>query len=196
MSRIPTIDPNQATGKAQVVLTGVQAKLGMTPNLMRVMANSPAVLEAYLQFSGSLGRGALTAKTREQIALAVAQANSCDYCLSAHSAIGKSVGLTSEQIRDARSGTSVDSKSNAILQLTTQLVDQRGIVSDDDLAVARDAGVTDAEIAEVVANTALNLFTNYFNHVAETEVDFPAAEQLELAADGASCPTDRCGCSE
>ena len=195
MSRIPTIDPKQATGKAQELLNGVQAKLGMTPNLMRVMANSPAVLEAYLQFSGSLGRGALTAKTREQVALAVAQANSCDYCLSAHSAIGKSIGLTTQQIRDARGGTSVDGKSNAILQLTAQLVDQRGFVSDDDLAVARDAGVTDAEIAEVVANTALNLFTNYFNHVAETEVDFPAAEQLELAAGDASCSTDGCGCS-
>lgn len=196
MSRIPTIDPKQATGKAQELLNGVQAKLGMTPNLMRVMANSPAALEAFLQFSESLGRGALTVKTREQIALAVAQANSCDYCLSAHSAIGKSVGLTTEQIRDARGGTSVDGKSNAILHLTAQVVDKRGFVSDEDLAVARDAGVTDAEIAEVVANTALNLFTNYFNHVAETEVDFPAVEPLQLAAEVASCSTDGCGCPE
>jgi uncharacterized peroxidase-related enzyme len=196
MSRIQTIDPKQATGKAQELLNGVQAKLGMTPNLMRVMANSPAVLEAYLQFSGSLGRGALTAKTREQIALAVAQANSCEYCLSAHTAIAKSIGLTTEQIRDARGGTSVDGKTNAILHLTVQLVEKRGVVSDDDLAFVRDAGATDDEIAEVVANTALNLFTNYFNHVAETEVDFPAAEQLELAANCATCSTDDCGCSD
>ena len=194
MSRIPTIDPTQATGKLQKLLNGVHAKLGMTPNLMRVMANSPAVLEAYLQFSGSLGQGALGATTREQIALAVAQANACEYCLSAHSAIGKTVGLTAEQIRDARRGSSVDGKSNAILQLAIQLVDKRGVVSDNDLAAVRDAGVTEAEIAEVVANTALNLFTNYFNHVAETEVDFPAVEPLELAA-GASCSTDGCGCS-
>jgi uncharacterized peroxidase-related enzyme len=194
MSRIQTIDPKQATGKARDLLNGVQAKLGMTPNLMRVMANSPAVLEAYLQFSGSLGQGTLGATTREQLALAVAEANACDYCLSAHAAIGKTVGLTTEQIRDARRGSSVDGKSNAILQLAIQLVDKRGLVSDDDLAAARDAGVTDAEIAEVVANTALNLFTNYFNHVAETEVDFPAAEKLELAA-SASCSTDGCGCS-
>lgn len=194
MSRIQTIDPKQATGKAKDLLNGVHAKLGMTPNLMRVMANSPAVLEAYLQFSGSLGQGVLRATTREQLALAVAQANACDYCLSAHSAIGKTVGLTTEQIRDARRGSSVDGKSNAILQLAIQLVDKRGLVSDDDLAATRDAGVTDAEIAEVVANTALNLFTNYFNHVAETEVDFPAAEKLKLAA-SASCSTDGCGCS-
>jgi uncharacterized peroxidase-related enzyme len=178
MSRIPTIDPQQATGKAQELLSGVQSKLGMTPNLMRVMANSPAVLQAYLQFSGSLGHGVLSAQTREQIALAVGQANSCDYCLSAHSAIGKTVGLTTEQIRDARGGTAFDGKSNAILGLATQLVDKRGFVSDSDLDTARAAGVSDGEIAEVVANTALNLFTNYFNHVAETEIDFPMAEKL------------------
>ena len=97
--------------------------------------------------------------------------------MSAHSAIGKTVGLTTEQVRDARQGTAVDSKSNAILKLTTQLVEQRGLVSDSDLSAARNAGVTDAEITEIVANTALNLFTNYFNHVAETEVDFPKAEE-------------------
>ena len=192
MSRIPTIDPKQACGQAQALLNGVQAKLGMAPNLMRAMANSPAVLEAYLQFSAALGRGDLSPKTRERIALAVAQANSCDYCLRAHSAIGKTVGLTTEQIRDARLGTAVDSRVNAVLKFATQLVEQRGIVSDSDLAATRDAGVSDAEITEVVANTALNLFTNYFNHVAETEVDFPKAEELEVATSSSACSS---GCS-
>ena len=195
MSRIPTVNPEQATGKALELLSGVQAKLGMTPNLMRAMANSPAVLDGYLQFSGALGRGELSAKTREQIALAVAQANSCDYCLSAHSAIGKTVGLTTEQVRDARQGAAVDSKSNAILKVTTQLVEQRGLVSDSDLSAARNAGVTDAEITEIVANTALNLFTNYFNHVAETEVDFPKAEELEVETSSSACSTDSCSVS-
>lgn len=181
MPRIPTINPHEATGRSRELLDGVHAKLGVTPNLMRAMANSPAALESYLQFSGALGRGELSAKTREQVALAVAQANSCEYCLSAHSAIGKSAGLTPDQIRDARTGAATDSKTNAILKLTKQLVEKRGLVSDDDLDEARDAGVTDAEIAEVVANTALNIFTNYFNHVAETDIDFPAAEQLETA---------------
>ncbi|MFK8111223.1 MAG: carboxymuconolactone decarboxylase family protein [Rubripirellula sp.] len=179
MSRIPTIDPKQATGEAQALLSGVQAKLGMTPNLMRVMANSPVVLDAYLKFSASLGRGDLPAKTRELIALAVAQESACEYCLSAHSAIGRTVGLTPDQVRDARFGSAVDSKSDGILKLATQIVKKRGWVSDAALTAARDAGVTDAEIAEVVANTSLNLFTNYFNHVAETEIDFPVAEKLE-----------------
>lgn len=178
MPRIKSIDPQQATGKAEKLLSGVRAKLGMTPNLMAAMANSPAVLEAYLQFSGSLGQGDLPAKTREQIALAVGQANSCDYCLSAHTAIGKSVGLTAEQIRDARLGVAVDSKSAALLKFTTQVVEKRGFVSDADMMAVREAGVNDAEITEVVANTALNLFTNYFNHVAETEIDFPVAENV------------------
>ena len=181
MSRIQSIDPKQATGKAQELLAGVQSKLGMTPNLMRAMANAPAVLDAYLKFSGALGSGELSAQRREQIALTVAQASACDYCLSAHSAIGKTVGLTTEQIRDARFGTAIDKKSDAILKLTSLLVQNRGRVSNSELAEAREAGVSDPEIAEVVANTALNLFTNYFNHVAETEVDFPAAEKLEVA---------------
>lgn len=186
MPRIKAIDPHQATGTAQKLLSGVQSKLGMTPNLMLAMANSPAVLEAYLQFRESLGHGDLSTKTREQIALAAGQANSCDYCLSAHSAIGKRVGLTAEQIQDARLGTAVDCKSPAVLKFTTQIVEKRGFVSDADIATVREAGVSDAEITEVVANTALNLFTNYFNHVAETEVDFPAAEQLESATKSAA----------
>ena len=150
MSRIPTINPEQATGKTQQLLNGVQTKLGMTPNLIAAMANSPAVLEAYLQFSGSLGRGELPAQTREQIALTVGQTNSCDYCLSAHTAIGKTVGLTPAQIRDARYGTAIDSKSDAILKFVSQLLQKRGSVSDSDLAAARGAGVNDAEITEIV----------------------------------------------
>jgi uncharacterized peroxidase-related enzyme len=192
MSRIPTINPEQATGKTQQLLNGVQTKLGMTPNLIAAMANSPAVLEAYLQFSGSLGRGELPAQTREQIALTVGQTNSCDYCLSAHTAIGKTVGLTPAQIRDARYGTAIDSKSDAILKFVSQLLQKRGSVSDSDLAAARGAGVNDAEITEIVANTALNLFTNYFNHVAETEVDFPAAEELEDVTNNTVCSTGAC----
>ena len=177
MSRIETVNPAQATGKAKELLDGVKAKLGMTPNLIRVMANSPAVLDAYLKFSGALGGGDLPAKAREQIALTVGQANSCDYCLSAHSAIGKMVGLTKDQILDSRRGTSLDPYSNAVLQFARQLVDKRGLVSDADLDAVRSSGLDDGAIAEIVANVALNIFTNYFNHVAETEIDFPRANQ-------------------
>lgn len=188
MSRIETVDPSTATGRAKELLDGIKAKLGMTPNMMRAMANSPAALAAYLQFSGALAEGNLKAKTREQIALAVGQKSSCNYCLAAHSAIGKMVGLTRDQIHDARNATADDTKADAILKFASQLVESRGLVSDANVEAVKSAGVTDGEIAEVVANTALNLFTNYFNHVSELKVDFPAAEPFESATE-AACQT-------
>ena len=178
MARIHQVAPESATGKAKELLDAVQGKLGLVPNLTRAMANSPAVLEGYLGLSGALGKGRLSAKNREQIALAVGQANLCDYCLAAHSAIGKMVGLTPEQILDSRRGTAVDPKSDAVIRFARKVVDERGRVSDADIADVRAAGLNDGAIAEVVANVALNIFTNYFNHVAETDIDFPRAEPI------------------
>ena len=178
MARIHQVAPESATGKAKELLDAVQGKLGLVPNLTRAMANSPAVLEGYLGLSGALGKGRLSAKNREQIALAVGQANLCDYCLAAHSAIGKMVGLTPEQILDSRRGTAVDPKSDAVIRFARKVVDERGRVNDTDIADVRAAGLNDGAIAEVVANVALNIFTNYFNHVAETDIDFPMAEPI------------------
>ncbi len=178
MARFNQIAPDIATGKAKELLDAVKGKLGLVPNLTRAMANAPAVLEGYLGLSGALGKGSLSAKTREQIALAVGQANECDYCLAAHSAIGKMVGLTPDQIRDSRRGTAIDPKADAIVRFARKLVDDRGRVNDDDMAEVRAAGLDDGAIAEVVANVALNNITNYFNHVAETDIDFPKAEEI------------------
>jgi uncharacterized peroxidase-related enzyme len=178
MSRIHQIVPESATGKARELLDAVKGKLGLVPNMTRAMANAPAVLEGYLSLSGALGKGALSAKDRERIALAVGQANGCEYCLAAHSTIGKMVGLTADQILDSRRGTSVESKSAAIVQFARQVLDKQGRLSDADLADARIAGLDDAAIAEVVGNVALNIFTNYFNHVAATDIDFPKAEPI------------------
>lgn len=178
MSRIHQITPDSATGKAKELLDAVHGKLGLVPNITRAMANSPAVLEGYLGLSGALGKGSLSAKNREQIALAVGQANHCDYCLAAHSAIGKMVGLTPDQILDSRRGTAIDPKADAVIRFARKLVDERGRVSDADVAEVRAAGLNDRGIAEVVANVALNIFTNYFNHVAETDIDFPRAEPI------------------
>lgn len=176
MPRLEAIETAQADPKAKTLLEGVQKKLGMTPNLMRTMANSPAVLEAYLGFSTTLTRTSLAPKLREQIALTVGEANHCQYCLSAHTAMGKLAGLSDEEIADSRRGVSPDRKTEAVLQLARQIVTERGWVSDDDVAAARAAGVNDTEIAEIIAHVALNLFTNYFNHVVGTEVDFPEVE--------------------
>jgi len=178
MSRISQIVPETATGKAQELLVAVKQKLGLVPNMTRAMANSPAVLEGYLGLSGALGKGELSAKNREQIALAVSQANECGYCLAVHSTIGKMVGLTPDQIRDSRRGMAIDPKTDTLIRFARKLVDDRGRVSNADLHAVREAGFDDAAIAEVVANVALNLFTNYFNHVAETDIDFPKAESL------------------
>lgn len=173
MQRISAIDPTQATGKGKQLLDGVQAKLGITPNLMKTLATAPAALEAYLNFNGALSTGVLDAKFREQIALTVAQANSCEYCLSAHSAIGKMVGLKPEEIESSRESRSTDSKRDAGLKFAQAVVVQRGELSDSTVENVRKAGYSDGEITEIVANVALNIFTNYFNHIARTDVDFP-----------------------
>ena len=173
MQRISAIDPTQATGKSKQLLDGVQAKLGITPNLIKTLATAPAALEAYLNFNGALSTGVLDAKFREQIALTVAQANSCEYCLSAHSAIGKMVGLKPEEIESSRESRSTDSKRDAGLKFAQAIVVQRGELSDSAVENVRKVGYSDGEITEIVANVALNIFTNYFNHIARTDVDFP-----------------------
>ena len=178
MSRIHQLTTESAPERARPLLDAVKHKLGLVPNMTRAMANSPAVLDGYLQFSGALARGTLPAKTREQIALAVSQANGCDYCLAAHSTIGKAIGLTPDQIRDSRLGTAVDGKTDALVRFARRVVDTRGRVSDADLDDVRAAGFGDAVIAEVVAHVALDVFTNYFNIVAQTDIDFPKAPEL------------------
>src|SRR5262249_12488654 len=139
-----------------------------------------AVLDGYLQFSGALNKGSLSPRVREQLSLAVAEANGCDYCLAAHSTIGKMVGLTAEQIRDSRLGTAVDPRTDALIRFARLVVETRGRVSDADLDDVRAAGFDDGVIAEVVAHVALSIFTNYFNNVAQTDVDFPKAAPLTL----------------
>jgi len=190
MSRITLIAPETATGKAGELLAAVKSKLGLVPNLTRAMANSPAVLEGYLGLSGALAKGALPSQTREQISLTVGQANECEYCLAAHTTLGKMAGLSPEQIRTSRQGTSLDPKSDRVLRFARKVVDRRGLVSDADLDELRKFGLDDGAIAEIVANVALNIFTNYFNHVADTDIDFPKAEKLETQH--TACSTGFC----
>jgi uncharacterized peroxidase-related enzyme len=173
-TRITPVNPAEAQPKAKELLAAVQAKLGMRPNMMRTMAQSPAVLEGYLSLSGALANGVLPAKLREELALFVGQTNQCDYCVAAHSTLGKMAGLQPNQMINARRGVDgSDPFGQAALQLATMVLDTRGEVSDSDLLAARSAGLDDAQIAEVIAQVALNIFTNYFNRVAHTEIDFP-----------------------
>ena len=175
MPRIKAIEPDHATGEAKQLLDVVNDKFGMVPNLARTLANSPAVLKAYLAFGDALEASLLPATVREQIALTVSQANGCGYCVAAHCAIGKSVGLSDSELTDARQSSSPDSKVDIAIRFARQLVEGRGRIGDAELDRVRRAGYGDGEIAEIVANVALNIFTNYFNQVADTEIDFPLA---------------------
>ena len=173
MCRLVAVQPGQATGQAKELLDAVKAKFKVVPNLTRVMANSPAVLDGYLSFTGALAAGVLHAKLREQIAVEVAEQNSCQYCLSAHTAIGKMTGLSEAELEMARSASSASPKIAAALRFAKQLVASKGRVSEVEWGAVRQAGYTDAEIAEIIAHVALNIFTNYFNNAAGVEVDFP-----------------------
>ena len=186
MERISALSNAEAPAAAQPMLEDIEKQMGTVPNLMRTMAHSPAVLESYLGFSSTLGKGKLPGRLREQLALAVGQANGCDYCLAAHSALGRAAGLSDEEIADSRRGQAPESKTAGALRFAQRVVATKGHVNDEEIAALRDAGFADGEILEIVANVALNIFTNYFNHVAGTVVDFPAAAPLETAAFNAS----------
>lgn len=181
MSRIIALDPTITTGKTAVLLTGVKSKLGAVPNLLRTLAHSPAALEAFLGFKATLGSGVLPPRVREQIALLVAELNGCDYCLAAHSLAGKVTGLGGDDIIAARRGDAADKKVDALLKFVAAVVHSRGQVADEVLAAAREAGVSDAEVIEAVAHVALNILTNYTNHVAQPALDFPQAASLPTA---------------
>lgn len=186
MTRINTIEVDAATGSAKELLEAVQKKMGMVPNLTKVMAQAPVVLETYLKGSEALSGGVLSAVEREHIALRTAELNQCQYCLSAHSALGKMQGLSEDEVLATRAGKSEASRAQAILDFTAAVVRERGKVTDDDLAEARDGGLTEADLVEVVGHVALNLLTNYLNNVAGTAIDFPKAAPLKASDEAAA----------
>lgn len=173
MPRLTTVDPEQAQGEAKRLLDRVDRALGATPNMMRAMAESPAVLDAYLSFSGALAKGRLTAAAAEQLALLTASENACGYCAAAHTVLGERAGVSEDDLRAGLVGDASDPKTAAALRFARAVIQTKGFVSDDDLAAVRAAGITDGEIGEIVGHVALNVFTNYFNSVGETVIDFP-----------------------
>ncbi len=183
MSTIAPIEPATATGEAADLLAQTQEALGLTPNMARVMANSPALLKGYLSLSGALGGGVLPAGVREQLAIATAEYNGCEYCLSAHTYIGANIAkVEALELDKARTGRSENKHTEALLTLSDAIARGRGQVSEAVLASARAAGVTDAEIGEVVGHLALNVLTNYFNILAGVENDWPVVTPAQPAA--------------
>ena len=176
MCRISPVDPNAATGVAREVLDAVKTRFGMVPMMARTMAQSGAVVAGWAALSDALAEGVLDARTRELIALAVSQANACNYCLAAHTALGETAGLTTHERTEARRGRATDAKEAAAIRLALAILDTQGAVSDDALLLARAAGLSDAELGEVTAHVALNVLTNYFNRLADTDIDFPKVD--------------------
>lgn len=181
MPRIKPVQSESAPKSTQVLLAGIQKKLGMIPNLIATLAQSPAAAQAYLGFSQPLAGGVISPQLREQLALTVSEANQCDYCLAAHSAIGNSVGLSDDELRDARTASSTHRKTEVALKFARRIVDKRGFVTDENITEMRNAGFDDGAIVEVVAHVALTIFTNYFNHIVQTDIDFPEVEKADAA---------------
>jgi uncharacterized peroxidase-related enzyme len=177
MSRIK----EETTIQSQPLLDAVEKQLGIVPNLFRLVGISPAALEGYLGLNGALAR-TLDAKTRERIALAIAQANGCDYCLSAHSYLGLNLAkIDNNEITLNRTGHSGDAKADAAIVFARKVLDARGRVGDADLAEVRLAGFGEAQVIEIVAHVALNVLTNYVNNVAQTDIDFPIVRAAQAA---------------
>lgn len=160
-------------GKAADLFAAIKGQLGMVPNIFKAFAHSPAVLEAYLQQSGTLATGALSAQLREQIAVVTAGTNACDYCASAHTLLGKNAGVSTDELAKNLRGESADSKTQAALTFAKEIVEKQGRVTETTLTAVRNAGFSEAEIVEIIAHVGMNIFTNYFNHIAGTQVDFP-----------------------
>lgn len=178
MSRITIPAPEATPARSTPMLDAVKAQLGVAPNLFRLMAASPAVLEGFLALSAALGK-TLDVKTRNRIALATAAVNGCDYCMSAHRYLGANFAkLDEEEMHLNGLGRSRDAKADAAIAFAAKVAQARGKVSDNDIATLRHAGFSDAQAIEIVANVALNVLTNLINNVAQTDIDFPVVRAV------------------
>jgi uncharacterized peroxidase-related enzyme len=181
MSRLPIPARDDAPAASKPILDAVHAQLGVVPNLFRLVSASPAALAGMTSLSGALTK-ALDVKTRERIAIAVAEVNGCDYCLAAHSYIGVNLArITPEEVALNRKGGSSDAKADAAVRFAVKVAQSRGKVADADIAAVKAAGFGDAQVIEIVALVAENFLTNLINNVARTDVDFPAIPAAEAA---------------
>ena len=167
------IELPSAPAASQPLLAQIQQAFGTTPNMFKAVANSPAALQSMCSAFGALGKGTLGAKLGEQIAVAIANRNRCEYCLAAHTALGQKAGASSAELSAAQAGQSGDAKTAAALAFALRMVEQRAQITDADVATLRVAGFGDEQVVESIAHVALNLFTNYINVALDVPVDFP-----------------------
>ena len=181
MSRILPMNTATASADRRAVLDQVHAAFGAVPNMFKTAAHSPAALKSLWAAFAALGAGVVPAKLGEQIAVAVADRNGCDYCLSAHTVLGRKAGASAEEMQAAQGGESSDPRTAAALRFALALVDRRGQVGAADVQAMREAGFDDEHIVEVLAHVALNLFTNYLNVAFDVAVDFPVVRPRRAA---------------
>jgi len=180
MSRVNIFTENLPEA-SQPILAQIKEVFGTTPNMFKVVANSPAALESMWGSFGALGGGVLGPKLGEQIAVAIANRNLCEYCLAAHTVLGKNAGVSEKDISEAQVGRSTDAKTAAALSFVLKVVSDRAQITADNVRALHDVGFTDGEVVEIMAHIALNLFTNYINVALEVPVDFPAVALLPVA---------------
>lgn len=189
MQRISSVEPKTAQGRTKELLGTVEKTFGTTPNVAKVMANSPAVLESFLAISTAMGGAKIGGKLHHQIKLAISEANTCDYCNSILTHLGKQGGISVDEMLDGRKGTSSDPRTDGALKFASAVLETHGKVGNDDLQAVRAAGFGETEIVEIVASVVVGCFTNFLNNVADTTLDIPKAEALN------SCSvTGSCGC--
>ena len=182
MNRVPLIDRNDTTPERKALLDQIHGAFGTTPNMFRAVANSTAALQSMWSAFGALGSsGTLGAKLSEQIAVAVANRNACEYCLAAHTALGRKAGATGDEMAAAQQGQASDPATQAALRFALQVVEHRGQIGADEVQRLRDAGFSDEAVVEILAHVALNLFTNYVNVAFDVPVDFPAVKLRSAA---------------
>jgi len=181
MSRINVVNNDTANTEQRELLDAIQSQVGMVPNFLRVFANSPAALRAFLGLHGIAGEGSLDAPTRERIALALAQQNACDYCVSAHTALGRKAGLNGAEMEANRAGSSQDSKAAAAVKFAKALAEHNGQVTTAEILEVRNAGYSEADIVEIITHVGLNVLSNIIGKASQVEIDFPKVE-LKLAS--------------
>lgn len=178
MPRVNPVTKEKAQNEVKEIYSSLEKKMGKVINIFQNMGNSPAVLKGYLALSDAAGQTSLSPKLREELALVVGQANKCNYCLSVHTTVAKGLGIPDQDVLLARKGQTKDPKEQAILKFAKSVVENRGNLADKEIETLKKAGVTDQELVEVILVIMVNMFTNYFNHITGTEIDFPLAPEL------------------
>ncbi|MFO7726040.1 MAG: carboxymuconolactone decarboxylase family protein [Oceanipulchritudo sp.] len=175
MAKIEPVNVEEANDRQKELLQAVKGKMGNVPNILGTMVHAPSVLKSYLAMSEAMGESSLSPALRERLSLAISEKNGCGYCLAAHTVLGKMNGLSEKETIEARQGKAGDARDEAALTFALRVMETNGYVSDEDREAARDAGLGEQQQIEIVGMIALNTLTNLFNHVAETDLDFPQA---------------------